>query len=170
MFDPHVMSLAGLERSAIVRFSLLAFSSIFFLVDPFAALPTFLAVTQGADALEGFADGVGVPERVRGGWAIYFQAVRDHPASVRDRGRDHPAADRSRHAGGQAVCDAGSERRYRSRGEQGRRGYRTAGDSDAGRAGVDYQRDGAGGAGAEALADAGDPGVDRDYGGHLLPG
>jgi multiple antibiotic resistance protein len=50
MFDPHVMSLAGLERSAIVRFSLLAFSSIFFLVDPFAALPTFLAVTQGADA------------------------------------------------------------------------------------------------------------------------
>jgi multiple antibiotic resistance protein len=33
-----------------VRFSLLAFSSIFFLVDPFAALPTFLAVTQGADA------------------------------------------------------------------------------------------------------------------------
>jgi multiple antibiotic resistance protein len=44
------VSLAGLERSAIVRFSLLAFSSIFFLVDPFAALPTFLAVTEGADA------------------------------------------------------------------------------------------------------------------------
>ena len=50
MFDPHSMTLAGLERSAIVRFSLLAFSSIFFLVDPFAALPTFLAVTAGADA------------------------------------------------------------------------------------------------------------------------
>jgi multiple antibiotic resistance protein len=50
MLDPHSMSLAGLERSAIVRFSLLAFSSIFFLVDPFAALPTFLAVTAGADA------------------------------------------------------------------------------------------------------------------------
>src|SRR5882757_4643521 len=50
MFDPHVVSLAVLERSAIVRFSLLAFSSIFFLVDPFAALPTFLAVTEGADA------------------------------------------------------------------------------------------------------------------------
>ena len=32
-----------------MRFSLLAFSSIFFLVDPFAALPTFLAVTEGAD-------------------------------------------------------------------------------------------------------------------------
>lgn len=49
MIDPHSVSLAGLERSAIVRFSLLAFSSIFFLVDPFAALPTFLAVTEGAD-------------------------------------------------------------------------------------------------------------------------
>ncbi len=32
-----------------MRFSLLALSSIFFLVDPFAALPTFLAVTEGAD-------------------------------------------------------------------------------------------------------------------------
>jgi len=43
-------TLAGLEHSAVVRFSLLAFSSIFFLVDPFAALPTFLAVTAGVDA------------------------------------------------------------------------------------------------------------------------
>jgi len=30
-----------------VRFSLLALSSILFLVDPFAALPTFLAITEG---------------------------------------------------------------------------------------------------------------------------
>lgn len=37
-------------HSTYVRFSLLALSSIFFLVDPFAALPTFLAVTAGADA------------------------------------------------------------------------------------------------------------------------
>src|SRR5665213_2836559 len=44
------MSLAVLERSAYVRFSVLALSSIFFLVDPFAALPTFLAVTTGDDA------------------------------------------------------------------------------------------------------------------------
>ena len=50
MFDPHTVSLAGLENSAYVRFSVLALSSIFFLVDPFAALPTFLAVTAGADA------------------------------------------------------------------------------------------------------------------------
>jgi multiple antibiotic resistance protein len=50
MLDPHNVTLAGLSESAIVRFSLLAFSSIFFLVDPFAALPTFLAVTEGSDA------------------------------------------------------------------------------------------------------------------------
>jgi multiple antibiotic resistance protein len=50
IFDPHSVSLAGLQHSAYVRFSALALSSIFFLVDPFAALPTFLAVTAGADA------------------------------------------------------------------------------------------------------------------------
>lgn len=49
MLDPHSVSLAVIERSAYVRFSLLALSSIFFLVDPFAALPTFLAVTAGSD-------------------------------------------------------------------------------------------------------------------------
>ncbi len=50
MFDTHAVTWTELGHSAIVRFSLLAFSSIFFLVDPFAALPTFLAVTDGADA------------------------------------------------------------------------------------------------------------------------
>ena len=49
MIDPH-MSLAGLKHSPYVSFSVLALSSIFFLVDPFAALPTFLAVTAGQDA------------------------------------------------------------------------------------------------------------------------
>src|ERR1700732_5531396 len=48
-FDPHIVSLSEFEHSAYVRFSLLALSSIFFLVDPFAALPTFLAITEGAD-------------------------------------------------------------------------------------------------------------------------
>lgn len=38
-----------IESSAYVRFSVLALSSVFFLVDPFAALPTFLAVTAGQD-------------------------------------------------------------------------------------------------------------------------
>src|ERR1700678_1086203 len=50
MFNPHSVSLAVLEKSAYVHFSVLALSSIFFLVDPFAALPTFLAVTAGVDA------------------------------------------------------------------------------------------------------------------------
>jgi multiple antibiotic resistance protein len=39
-----------LSQSPIVRFSLLALSSIFFLVDPFAAIPSFLAITESADA------------------------------------------------------------------------------------------------------------------------
>lgn len=52
--SPHLASLAsvnlaGIGNSVYFRFSLLALSSIFFLVDPFAALPTFLAVTAGAD-------------------------------------------------------------------------------------------------------------------------
>jgi multiple antibiotic resistance protein len=50
MFDPHAVSLSRLEGSTYVRFTVLALSSIFFLVDPFAALPTFLAVTDGQTA------------------------------------------------------------------------------------------------------------------------
>lgn len=50
MFAPHSAALTQIAGSALVRFSLLALSSIFFLVDPFAALPTFLAVTEGQDA------------------------------------------------------------------------------------------------------------------------
>ncbi len=49
VFDPHTVSFYGLQHSVYVRFSLLALSSILFLVDPFAALPTFLAITEGAD-------------------------------------------------------------------------------------------------------------------------
>ena len=49
IFNPHSISFAGLKSSAYVQFSVLALSSIFFLVDPFAALPTFLAVTAGAN-------------------------------------------------------------------------------------------------------------------------
>jgi multiple antibiotic resistance protein len=49
MIDPHSAAMR-LESSSYVRFTVLALSSIFFLVDPFAALPTFLAVTAGQDA------------------------------------------------------------------------------------------------------------------------
>ncbi len=36
-------------NSTYVKFSLLALSSIFFLVDPFAAIPSFIAITAGVD-------------------------------------------------------------------------------------------------------------------------
>ena len=38
-----------MSTAPLVRFSLLALSSIFFLVDPFAAIPSFLAITENAD-------------------------------------------------------------------------------------------------------------------------
>ncbi len=44
------VAMIGLPHSNYVRFSVLALSSIFFLVDPFAAIPTFIAITTGADA------------------------------------------------------------------------------------------------------------------------
>ena len=47
--NPAQVALTEISRAPIVRFSLLALSSIFFLVDPFAAIPSFLAITQSAD-------------------------------------------------------------------------------------------------------------------------
>jgi multiple antibiotic resistance protein len=47
--NPAEVALTAISRAPIVRFSLLALSSIFFLVDPFAAIPSFLAITQSAD-------------------------------------------------------------------------------------------------------------------------
>ena len=41
--------MSALSTAPLVRFSVLALSSIFFLVDPFAAIPSFLAITQSAD-------------------------------------------------------------------------------------------------------------------------
>ncbi len=49
MYGPAHQALHELQHSAYVRFSLVAFSSIFFLVDPFAAIGTFIAITAGAD-------------------------------------------------------------------------------------------------------------------------
>jgi multiple antibiotic resistance protein len=49
LIDPHSVNLYNIQHSPYVRFSLLALSSIFFLVDPFAALPTFIAMTEGDD-------------------------------------------------------------------------------------------------------------------------
>jgi multiple antibiotic resistance protein len=47
--NPATTALNELSQAPIVRFSVLALSSIFFLVDPFAAIPSFLAITQHAE-------------------------------------------------------------------------------------------------------------------------
>jgi multiple antibiotic resistance protein len=47
--NPAEVALSALSTAPLVRFSVLALSSIFFLVDPFAAIPSFLAITQSAD-------------------------------------------------------------------------------------------------------------------------
>jgi multiple antibiotic resistance protein len=49
LINPAQTALSELSQAPIVRFSLLALSSIFFLVDPFAAIPSFLAITHSAD-------------------------------------------------------------------------------------------------------------------------
>lgn len=49
MIDPARAALHTLH-SNYVRFFIVSLSSIFFLVDPFAAIPSFLAITAGADA------------------------------------------------------------------------------------------------------------------------
>ncbi|PWT73416.1 MAG: antibiotic resistance protein MarC [Proteobacteria bacterium] len=48
--NPAEQALTELTRAPLVRFSVLAFSSIFFLVDPFAAIGSFLAITADDDA------------------------------------------------------------------------------------------------------------------------
>ncbi len=46
--NPAEVALSALSTAPLVRFSVLALSSIFFLVDPFAAIPSFLAITGSA--------------------------------------------------------------------------------------------------------------------------
>jgi multiple antibiotic resistance protein len=47
--NPAEVALNEIRTAPIVRFSVLALSSIFFLVDPFAAIGSFLAITANAD-------------------------------------------------------------------------------------------------------------------------
>ncbi len=49
MFGPATHALQEFHQSKYVGFSVLALSSIFFLVDPFAAIGSFLAITAGVD-------------------------------------------------------------------------------------------------------------------------
>ena len=48
--NPAATALQEIRTAPLVRFSLLALSSIFFLVNPFAAIPSFLAITNQCDA------------------------------------------------------------------------------------------------------------------------
>jgi multiple antibiotic resistance protein len=48
--NPATAALNEIRTAPLVRFSVLALSSIFFLVDPFAAIPSFLAITSAVDA------------------------------------------------------------------------------------------------------------------------
>jgi len=48
--NPAEAALSELSTAPLVRFSVLALSSIFFLVDPFAAIPSFLAITGSVDS------------------------------------------------------------------------------------------------------------------------
>src|SRR5246127_384586 len=48
--NPAAAALNEIRTAPLVRFSVLALSSIFFLVDPFAAIPSFIAITSGVDA------------------------------------------------------------------------------------------------------------------------
>jgi multiple antibiotic resistance protein len=48
--NPAATALNELSHAPLVRFSALALSSIFFLVDPFAAIPSFIAITHSVDA------------------------------------------------------------------------------------------------------------------------
>ncbi len=50
MFGPAQHAFEEIHQSKYVGFSLLALSSIFFLVDPLASIGSFLAITAGADA------------------------------------------------------------------------------------------------------------------------
>lgn len=47
--NPAEAAINTISHAPIVRFSVLALSSIFFLVDPFAAIPAFLAITHDAE-------------------------------------------------------------------------------------------------------------------------
>jgi len=47
--NPAETALNALSTAPLVRFSVVALSSIFFLVDPFAVFPSFLAITESAD-------------------------------------------------------------------------------------------------------------------------
>jgi multiple antibiotic resistance protein len=47
--NPAEIALNALSQQPLVRFSVLAFTSVFFLVDPFGAIPSFISITASVD-------------------------------------------------------------------------------------------------------------------------
>src|SRR6266436_2929691 len=101
--------------TSLVQFSLIALASIFFLVDPIAAIPAFLVMTADADAarrrhmakraawtcfivLSGFAL-VGT---------LIFKVFGITLPAFKIAGGGHPDADRPGHAAGAPVQDQGN--------------------------------------------------------------
>jgi MarC family integral membrane protein len=167
--NPAVGVLHELQTTPYVRFSLLAVSSIFFLVDPFAAIPSFLAITESCDA-----------ERRRGtarkGALTCFIVLTTFALAgrviFRMFGITLPAFEI---AGGLILLLIGLDMLEAKRSPTQETSGDTeeaaakecadcaAGDSDAGRAGGDFFGDGAGGPGDFGVADGGDCGLHRVY-------
>ena len=86
IFGPATTALHEIKDSDYVRFSVLALSSIFFLVDPFAAIGTFMAVTAGEDreprphGTARRADLLYRPDQLRADRQADLSYVRDHAA------------------------------------------------------------------------------------------
>ena len=156
--NPATTALNELRQRRSCGFPLLALSSIFFLVDPFAAIGSFLAITAGADAARR-------KRMARKGALTCFIVLTSFALAgqliFRMFGITLPAFEI---AGGLILLLIGLDmleakrsptqeahgRHGRGSGE-GRRGDRAAGDSDAGRAGRDFVGDGAGGPGADVV-------------------
>jgi multiple antibiotic resistance protein len=109
----------------LLQFSFVALTSVFFLVDPIAAIPTFPRHDRGAGSgsapPHGQTRGLdlsGGAHRLRRGGQADLPALWDHAAGLQNRrGRD-PAADRARHAARAPLSDQRDARRSRGRGRK----------------------------------------------------
>ena len=106
MLVPHPAALTRIESSQLARFSLLALSSIFFLVDPFAAIPSFIAITAGVRTRPPPPHGLEKPPSPASSSSsplphrpVHLLPLRHQAPRLRDRRRPHPPPHRHRHDG-----------------------------------------------------------------------
>ena len=136
-------------NSTYVKFSLLALSSIFFLVDPFAAIPSFIAITADVDparrrrmawkaALTCFI--VLISFALAGQFIFSLFGIK-LPA-FGNRRRPHPSPHRHRHDGSPPLPHAGIAGRDPGSRSQRGRGHRPARHPHAGRPRSHLQRHG----------------------------